>query len=145
MHVVAYFGLWGYIDQLLAEGVDIEAANYKGLTPLMIATYDGNFMTVEQLLKRGSNRDARDMTVLRDAASRGYSAIVDVPLRWSGGRGLNRGDKSWGTTPLIKTAERGFADVVEDLVCEEAAKDAHSGNVQFLLSKGANPHSKDED
>ncbi|KAF3195889.1 hypothetical protein TWF225_000254 [Orbilia oligospora] len=60
MHLAAYFGLSEYIDQLLREGVDLEARDAWDQRPLSLAADEGHATVVELLLCAGADRDAKD-------------------------------------------------------------------------------------
>lgn len=74
------------LDRLLAEGVALDAADQRGLTPLHLAAMHGLPRVVQRLLREGADRQARD-TLGRTphdlAVLRGF---VDVAAEFEPGR-----------------------------------------------------------
>jgi len=74
------------LDRLLAEGVDLDAQDIKGLAPLHLAALHGLPRVVQRLLREGANRQARDSlgrTPHDLAVLRGF---VDVAAEFEPGR-----------------------------------------------------------
>ncbi|KAF3316763.1 hypothetical protein TWF173_001426 [Orbilia oligospora] len=116
IHLVGHFGLWEYIDQLLFEGTDIEAANFEGQTPLMVAAENGDLTTVECLLRNGANPEARDterQTALILSATMGHDTVVNTLLREGASPHVEDID---GETALLRAAHGGHSAVVEALL-----------------------------
>ena len=71
------------IEQLITKGADVNQANDRGFTPLILAVYNDNKEAVLSLLKNGANPNAQDKSgnnALMGAAFKGYQEMVDVLL-----------------------------------------------------------------
>ncbi|MGY8713552.1 MAG: ankyrin repeat domain-containing protein, partial [Verrucomicrobiia bacterium] len=94
------------IERYLNDGVDINAADANGLTPLgWAAVNDTPFEIAKFLIDKGANVNARDLienTPLHDAAGAGHREIV--ALLNSKGADLNARNKD-GETPIDLAAE----------------------------------------
>ena len=69
------------VQELLAQGEDIEVLSTQGMTPLMWAAYAGHESTVKLLLDKGAKVNAMDerrRTALWYAATEGYLEIVKL-------------------------------------------------------------------
>ncbi|MFH2079480.1 MAG: ankyrin repeat domain-containing protein [Pseudomonadota bacterium] len=74
------------LERLLAEGVALDAADQRGLTPLHLAAMHGLARVVQRLLREGADRNARDIlgrTPHDLAVLRGF---VDVAAEFEPGR-----------------------------------------------------------
>ena len=73
VHAAAGKGDIAAVAALLARGVDVDAANDRGVTPLYIAAQHGYLELVKFLLERGANPDAKDLewawTALRQSSA----------------------------------------------------------------------------
>lgn len=122
----------GDINWLVSQGADLEARNMDGMTPLIVASFNGYGSTILMLLLSGANRSARDnegRTALYAAASEGRTEIVKLLLRTDPGKAMMDPDTrdNHGKTPLMRAAWRG-----------------HMETVQVLLDAGADVNAKDE-
>ena len=61
VHAAAGKGDVAAVAALLARGVDVDAANDRGVTPLYIATQHAYLELVKFLLERGADPDAKDL------------------------------------------------------------------------------------
>ena len=97
-------------------GVDVNAKDDTGRTPLLWAACKGYAEVVEVLLEHGVVVDAntkgdRGMTPLLWAASRGNARMVSALLAHGVGVDVNAKDGG-GWTPLLWAASKGYAEVV---------------------------------
>ncbi|XP_066264218.1 probable serine/threonine-protein kinase pats1 [Branchiostoma lanceolatum] len=118
------------VQQLLAEGVDVNAANDAGYTALHDAAQNGHTGTVQALLKAGATVDARTMqhmgnrTPLHLAAENGHTGPVQALL--AAGADINA------------------RDIMKKTPLHHAANDGHPECVKVLLKAGANTVIGDE-
>ena len=71
------------LEQILAQGVDVNASDRTGVTALMRAAYHGELPVVRALIERGADLDAKDsggLTALMMAKHSGHAEIVDALL-----------------------------------------------------------------
>ena len=71
------------LEQILAQGVEVNASDRTGVTALMRAAYHGELATVEVLIEHGADLDAKDsggLTALMMAKHSGHVEIVDALL-----------------------------------------------------------------
>jgi hypothetical protein len=145
------------IQQLMASGAPIEAADVNRMTPVMLAAQGGHFEAFRMLVEAGANLHAlafRQVDLLEMAARGGNVQIVRFLLD----KGL-RVDGHWQPrvealrkigheTPLIEAATSGHVDVVRVLLEAGADKNAkHEGKsalqkVKELLRDPIDPGQK---
>jgi ankyrin repeat protein len=88
IHKAVELGSLEDVKQLLADGVDVDAKNKLGWTPLLWAVGDGHKEIVELLIANGADVNAKRSdggTSLGWAIGRGYTEIADL-LRKHGGK-----------------------------------------------------------
>ena len=148
------------VSLLLERGVDMEAKDSNGCTPLLIAVSRGCRDVASLLLERGANKEAKNKggcTPLHLAASSNHKDVVSLLLE----RGANKEAKNKdGWTPLYAAASRGCTDVVSLLLergvnkeamnengwtsLHAAASSGYKGVVSLLLDRGAALETSDQ-
>ncbi|CZR58590.1 uncharacterized protein PAC_08482 [Phialocephala subalpina] len=119
------------INVLLDNGAAIEGVNDGDYTPLMSASYECHAEAVEALLKRGANPNSKDKgnfsgSPMLLASGRNDLGIETMRHLVKYGADVNPTFHKLGWTPLLKASDMG-----------------NDGEVEFLLSVGANPNVKD--
>ncbi|KAJ4177991.1 hypothetical protein NW767_014970 [Fusarium falciforme] len=154
VHVAAYFGLLDAIKGLREKGLDLEAKDSYGRTPLSWASQRGNEEVVTWLLNNKADPNSKATAPFMDgctplwfAAQNGHEAVVKVLLAKPG--------VEWdspivdGQTPLSRAARNGHEAIVRLLLNHRvkinlpdkngqtplslAAKNGHDAVVQALL------------
>jgi ankyrin repeat protein len=121
IHDAAEEGNIEAVKQNLAEGIDVDARDYLGATPLHGAATFGHKEIAELLIAKGADVNAKGgiikVTPLHDAASKGYKEIVELLID----KGADVNAKSENeTTPLHAAAFDGYKEVAELLIAEGA-------------------------
>lgn len=112
------------IAAYIKQGIDINQANPKGFTPLILAVYNNNKETVKWLISEGAKVDAQDMsgnTALMGATFKGYVDMVDLLIK-EGRANVNQVNAN-GASALIFAATFGQADIVNKLLEAGANKE----------------------
>ncbi len=139
------------IRDLLARGIDVNAVDQRGFTPLMWASANGNVEVVNLLLQSGAiaSKRAEDGTsAMFLAGSNGFTDIVRALLAVGANVAAARG----GVTPRQAAVERGHTDVATLLEQAEALGarmlratiEGHDTLVRQLLALGAPVNVTDE-
>jgi ankyrin repeat protein len=125
----AFDGNADAVQQLVASGTRVDAADSEGHTALMWSAFNGHTPVVRYLLDKGANLQAKDKfdrTPLMYACTGPNDETVKLLL--SKGASPNRQDKPERFTPLMFAAAEGQLKVV-----------------LLLLEHGADPSTKDAD
>jgi len=160
-HDAASVGDLERVRELLEEGIDPNARDAHGETPLHKAASEGHVHVARLLLEHGANPNARDevgWTPLHWAAYKGHVDVVKLLLKH--GADPNAQSNS-GETPLHIAAYNGHVEVVKllleykadpnakdkdgDAPLHAAARRGHVEIVKLLLEYGADPKVKDKD
>jgi len=126
IRLAAFIGDKRAIKSFLAQGVDVDASDEEGLTPLHNAARNGQVDVIKLLLKRGATIDAPDnngWTPLHMAADDGQVAAMKLLLKR--GATFNSRDRN-GLTAL-----------------HAAARNGHAGAIKLLLKKGVTIDTRD--
>lgn len=149
------------VQNLLAQGVAIDAKDENGDTALGIAAIKGFLPLVQVLLAHGAGLEIQDnegFTALMGAAQEGHLEIVTALLT-KGAKADAQNNK--GATALMSASSNGHLPVIQTLLAKGAnvnAKDndgdtrlmyasneGHLPVVRTLLIKGANVNAKNND
>ncbi len=125
------------LNELIHEGVDLEARNEKGMTPLMLATLSENDDVVSRILKEGVDKDSKDYfgnTALMYSLLNKKSRIFKLLLR-------NKADleikDNRGNTVLSTAASLGNVRAVQMLIGEGADVNTKNDLNQTPLMRSA--------
>jgi ankyrin repeat protein len=141
------------VQELLANGAQVEHRRNGGETALIFAGGSGNVSIVEALLNAGAqinDQDDNGVTALMTASANGHQGVVLLLL--SSGADIHRGNKNGETA--LELAARGGHDTVVRLLLDSGAdfrhrrftgetaldlavQGRHAAVVQALLEKGA--------
>lgn len=117
------------VRQMVEQGVDVNASDEGGRTPLMLASFNGHTEIVQLMLEEGAridDRNAEGRTPLIFAASGPFPNTVDLLLER--GADPDATDEVDGWSALMFAAAEGNANVV-----------------QILMEHGADPTITDKD
>lgn len=131
-------GMTVTLSMLIDSDADIDARNKDGSTALMLASLLGNFKAAKLLVKAGAN--------LHVFNQKGRSPLSCALM----GLDVIRREFGEDKLTLVKyIAERiddiDYLNPAGDTVLMMAIKEDETDAVQFLLSKGANPHMTDKE
>lgn len=153
------------VKALIKHGVDLNARDEQGRTPLMLAAHHGIEKILRMILEKGADPNAvapRGKTALIEAAEYGHMNCVRLLLRVR--VNVNAQERGWflnGETALMKAAYEGFEGIVDLLLKAKAdvnlhadfngatalglaAKMGHLGIVRMLLAHKAEINSADD-
>ena len=122
-------GMIPQVKELLAGGIDPDASDQDGVTPLMLSSYNGHSAIVLELVAKGAVVDRKDRlgrTALLYAASGPFPETVKILLDIGADRNIV--DAGEHFTPLMHAAAEGNLEVV-----------------RILLESGADPELTDVD
>ena len=125
LHKAVYYGDSDAVGKLLAiSAVNKDALMGTGVTPLMIASGNGRWKIVKQLLAAGANANMATkggLTALQLAAKGGFLGIVRQLL--AAGANANAAAEN-GLTALHLAARNGYIRIAEKLLASGADKNA---------------------
>lgn len=116
------------IANYIKQGIDINQANAKGFTPLILAVYNNNTQAVLLLIKSGAKVGAQDMagnTALMGATFKGYVEMVDILVK-EGRANVNQVNAN-GASALIFASTFGQAEIVQKLLRAGADREIKDG------------------
>jgi ankyrin repeat protein len=112
------------IPALLQAGVDVNAHDAKGYTPLIIATYNGQESTTALLIAAGADLDGADgakgNTALMGVAFKGYASIATMVV--DAGADVNKVNDA-GQTALMMAALFDQTAIIDTLLSAGADPD----------------------
>jgi ankyrin repeat protein len=124
----AYGGNREIVAQLIENGLDVNAHDPYGVTPLYLAVENGQMETVKLLLVHGANVNVipkpnvpagrPSMTPLMVAAQRGHAEIVKLLIKHGADISAEVGETAMypaGATALLLAAINGHTDVINIL------------------------------
>uniref|UniRef100_A0A8C2SPA5 Ankyrin repeat and death domain containing 1B n=1 Tax=Coturnix japonica TaxID=93934 RepID=A0A8C2SPA5_COTJA len=139
------------VDFLLHHKARVDMADQHGLTVIHLAAWTGNLDIMRKLVKAGADQRAKNeegMNALHFAAQNNSVKVIDYFLQDLHLTDLNKPDGK-GRKPFLLAAERGHADMINNLVALNlfttekdkegntalhlAAKNGHSEAVEILL------------
>lgn len=161
VHEAAKIGDTAAVQQLLKKGANVNAAGRNGVTPLILASYQGHAEVVRLLLAaRAKVNAARNdgATALWVASQNGHADVVQLLL--AAGANVDAANND-GATPLYIASQNGNADAVKLLLGAGAnvnaatndgatplmiaSQEGHANVVQLLLPAGANVNAASND
>ena len=143
------------INDLLSQGVDVNASGSDGTTALHWAAHHGDLETVARLVEAGADvalANRYGVALIWLASEGGHAAIVELLLRAGVDPNAGRGDS--GETVLLIAARAGHIDVLQRLISYDAdvnrkdrvrepsalmwaAAEGHRAAVRLLAEAGA--------
>ena len=158
IHDAAMYGNLAGVQAELDKGVDVNAKNDFGETPLDMALWlNGASETVDLIRKRGG-KTSKELIALSDAVRTGN--IEDVKKHLAAGADVNAKDM-YEDTPLYEAVKLGYKGIAELLLANGADVNVknnvgwvplhmataldHKEIVELLVTNGANVDAKDDD
>lgn len=120
------------LQDLLDKGVEIDARDNHERTALMVATYENNINAAILLIDAGANVNAQDDRLespFLHAGARGHLEILKATL--ATGKVDHMILNRYGGTALIPACERGYTEVVKELLKIDAYPIDHINNLTW--------------
>jgi ankyrin repeat protein len=129
LHEAAVAGDVDAIRRLAAAGVDLDARDDAGRTPVMAATIARQTEAVRELLDAGADVDIRDTRLDNPFLYAGAEGLLDI-LRVANEAGADPAiTNRFGGIALIPASERGHVEVVRYLLEESDVDVDHMNNL----------------
>eukprot|EP00659_Diplonema_papillatum_P000039 gene39-70_t len=136
--ILAKEGKTAEVDELLANGVDVNCRDEDGRTPLHWAVTNKHQLLVSHLLSKGAVADTVDeggITPLMTACAVGIDSIVDMILQASPGPIDQQHSESNNKTALLIACSKGHISVAAKLLQLGASASAADGSLQTALHR----------
>ncbi|XP_076837477.1 transient receptor potential cation channel subfamily A member 1a isoform X2 [Brachyhypopomus gauderio] len=138
LHKASIFDHYELAEYLLSQGADIDFMDYKGHSPLLLATSCGAWRTVNVLLSHGANLKLKDragcnflhLVILQPGGLRNLPAEV---LQHEAVKELLNDEDSEGCTPLHYACRLGIPDSVKNMLGLEVSLDQKSKEKKSAL------------
>lgn len=120
LHIAGIYGRKDICIILIKKGLDVNAKDFKGMTPLIAASYFGHYEVAKLLIKNGADigiKDSNGETALHKAAEYGRLKICKLLIKKGAKIDLKNHD---GDTPLMKAAENAKLDICKLLISKGA-------------------------
>jgi ankyrin repeat protein len=118
------------IDRTIQRPMHFNKRSSMANHPIFAPTFHGDVAAVKELLKEDATlidiRDAKNLTPLHVAASRGQSAVAQLLIDYGADACGQNNDNEW--TPLVFASYRGHTDVAKVLIGNGAGVTAEDGN-----------------
>ena len=130
------------LKSIIAQGIDVNIKNKIGITPLMMASENGNPSIIRELLANKADvnkRAANGGTAIMNAAEKGNISALKLLIEHGGN--LNNSNEI-GLNSLMIAARRGHIMVVKELLdrgVDINAKTANGVTALMLASNGGYP------
>ena len=122
------------LKKMIEAGLNVNLADSKGNTLLMLASYNGNYETTKMLLELNADtekRNDRNQTPLGGVAFKGYTNIADLLIKYKADVNADQGG---GKTPLMFAAVFGNKKMCDLLITNGAKKQKILGMDVMLIN-----------
>ncbi|XP_060762606.1 transient receptor potential cation channel subfamily A member 1a [Neoarius graeffei] len=138
LHKAAIFDHYELVEYLISQGADIDFADCKGHSPLLLATSCGAWRTVKLLLSHGADLTVKDKTGcnflhLAILQPRGLKNLPGDVLQHESVRELLNDEDSEGCTPLHYACRLGIPDSVKNMLGLEVSLNQKSKQKKSAL------------
>ncbi len=138
------------VERLLEEGASVEDRDDSGRTALVVAAYENHLEVARKLIEAGADANVKDDTE-QSAYLISTSEVGDDPrllrLTLENGADVESLD-SYNGTGLIRASERGYAEIVKELLNTDIDVD-HVNNLEWtalleaiILGDGGSQHTE---
>jgi uncharacterized protein len=150
------------IESIVKKTSEIDVTNSKGVTPLWLATYKEDTISMKLLLDNGANPNAPTSggtTPIFIPAINGKLILAKILTKY--GADVNYNKNTYKVSPLRQAARNGYLEIVRFFIENGAEIDARADDkataltascsfgqvdiVRYLIEKGADINIKDKD